>query len=135
MREEHQLPYSAHINESGTYKFRVCAQAAYEDEAYIDSEWSEWSAEKTYVRPERELGVTVAYWDAEKAGEYHFVTVENASGYQAKLYRIEENGELYSLTTMGGSVSASRDTGGQMADRTFAYDISNFWEEADTASK
>ncbi len=126
----HSLPYSAHINESGTYKFRVRARAAYEDKAYTDSEWSEWSAERTYVKPERELGVTVAYWDTEKTGEYHYVSVENASGYWTELYCVEPSGELFRLGAFGGYVRDSfRDAGGQLMDRSFAYDISNYWGE------
>ncbi len=60
------------VSESGTYKFRIRAVAASGDEIYRDSEWSRWSEEITYVRPEQELGVVSGYWDAEKTGIFHF---------------------------------------------------------------
>lgn len=78
--------FSYKLTESGTYKFRVRAMAAADDTSHTDSEWSEWSEEKTYVRPDRQVGITKVYWDTEKAGQVNYVTIDNAGRYCIDLY-------------------------------------------------
>lgn len=86
---KHNIGLAEQILDSGSYKFRVRAEAKDDDAAYQDSEWSQWSS-ITYVRPERELGmVTDVFWDTEKAGVCHFTPLENSDyleGYYVNLY-------------------------------------------------
>lgn len=92
--------YAYEIFESGTYKFRVQACALYDDETYRSSEWSEWSDNITYVRPEQELGVVAKpTWDTEKAGVCHFTPFTDSTGvdYYVNLYRQLRDG-TYSIT-------------------------------------
>lgn len=78
--------FAFEIKESGTYKFRVKARIANDDKIHTDSEWSDWSEEKVYVRPDRQVGTTKAYWDTTEAGVVHFAAVDNAEWYDITLY-------------------------------------------------
>ena len=74
------------INESGTYKFRVRLGTSGSREGEHFSQWSEWSSEKVYVRPDKSLGTTVGYWSDEKTDTICFSSVEGACGYEITLY-------------------------------------------------
>lgn len=76
---EHSFSVFRDIFESGSYKFRVKTCALRDDEAYQDSEWSQWSESITYVRPQQELGmVTDIFWDTEKAGVCRFAPLQDS---------------------------------------------------------
>ncbi|MCM1187451.1 MAG: LysM peptidoglycan-binding domain-containing protein [Lachnoclostridium sp.] len=87
------LPFSQDLEESGTYSFEVWAELfsgsgsnltiALESEKAV-------SAEVEYTRPDKELGTTVGYWDAEQPYLFHYTSVEGAAGYQFVLYRLDE---------------------------------------------
>lgn len=105
---------SYRVTESGSYKFRVRATAAADDTEHTDSEWSEWSEEKTYVRPDRQLGSTKIYWDTEKAGQVNFVTIDNAGYYHIMLY--------YNGYIVYGVYTRARE--GETAGQIRSYDLS-----------
>lgn len=91
-QKEHNLGIDDEICESGNYKFRIRAQAMYDDASYRSGEWSQWSDSITYIRPEQELGVvTDVIWDEEKAGLCHLVPLEDpqhfVEAYRVRLYR------------------------------------------------
>lgn len=99
------------LNESGSYKFRVRACAAYDDESYRNSEWSEWSESIYYVRPQQELDTIVGYWDEQETGVFHFKTLENKEyldRYEVNLYKQCEDGtwecKVYSSLGWAGEV-------------------------------
>lgn len=79
--EEISFPFSDEINESGTYKVRIQAENDYDPDTLIDSDFSEFSEERVYVRPAQALGTTTGYWDAAKPGIFHYTTVIGAGGY------------------------------------------------------
>lgn len=113
------------LSESGTYKFRVRAVAASGDEIYRDSEWSNWSEDITYVRPEQELGVVSGYWDEEKTGLFHFKPLdipESLSGnveYFVRLYGQRQGDRLKQ-----SSIEASSCQGSAVVDVDFSDAIS-----------
>lgn len=74
------------IFESGVYKFRMYAMCSYDPDTLENSDYSDFSPEKTYVRPSRALGTTVGYWDENTPGLVHWNPVENAGGYYVSLY-------------------------------------------------
>ncbi len=76
------------INESGTYKFRVQATNGYYDaeDNVASSEWSAFSEEKVYVRPDKTLESVKAVWgEDDNAGTLYFDSVEGAGGYEIRL--------------------------------------------------
>lgn len=79
------LNTSLHINESGTYKFRIRAAEAYDPETLEASDWVE-SAEVTYTRPEVVLGTTVARWSDSEPGKFYYDAVPGAGGYYFATY-------------------------------------------------
>ena len=79
-----------YINESGTYKFRIRSTSDYDENSLESSEWSEFSEEKVYVRPNQELGTTVGWWDTENPGIFCFNAVDNAEYYMVCLYYDDE---------------------------------------------
>lgn len=124
---EHNV-YATHvIEESGYYKFRISARAAFDDKSYQSSEWSEWSESIHYIRPEQELGITSGYWDAEKTGLCHFTPLENSKYidfYWANLYKYShEDGRWRQWCSIGSSSS-----GGTIIDVDFSDYISWYGE-------
>lgn len=117
--------YSPHINESGAYKFRVMASNDYDPATLESSEFSAFSEERYYQRPDAVLGTTVGYWDAEQKGIFHYTTVEGAGGYLLKLYEVFEDGsQLNTYSTW--SVSDGRsDVAGQVKDVDFTNRITD----------
>lgn len=81
-----EFDFYVRMTDSGVYKFRVKTNADYYAGSMSDSEWSDFSDEKTYVRPDEELGTTVGWWDTETAGLFHWTPVEGAGGYALRLY-------------------------------------------------
>lgn len=72
------------IADSGTYTFRVKALGSQETEA-DDSDWSDWSEEWTYEKPDGYLNTpTGMRWD-KTVGLWN--PVEISGGYETKLYR------------------------------------------------
>lgn len=109
VRTQHNYTYfgTNSLFESGSYRFRVRAQAQQSEEngseAYRDSEWSEWSESIYYARPEQELGFAVGYWDAQKTGVGHFTNYEKSpyfDYYNILLYKQDDAGRWhnYSIT-------------------------------------
>lgn len=94
---DHQNYYNIdqHISESGVYKFRMYAMCSYDPDTLENSDWSDFSAEKTYVRPSRALGTTVGWWDETTPGLFHWNPVENAGGYKADLYYYDNDEGKY----------------------------------------
>jgi len=99
------------ISDSGVYKFRVKANASYDSTSLEDSEWSSFSSERTYVRPSKVLGKTVATWDSEDPQLIHFPNVEGACGYKIILYKVQ-NGERRQIYSSWSSTSDYRYEGG-----------------------
>ena len=84
---------SDEIEESGTYKFRVMAMNEYDKDHFENSDWSDFSEERVYIRPDKALGTTVAHWDKETPGRIYFENVDKAGGYYIRLYKENEDGE------------------------------------------
>lgn len=87
-----RLSTSRDINASGTYKFRVYSQNRYDPENLIDSDWTDYSEAKTYVRPDQALGTTIAKWDPTEIGRYTYESVEGAGGYVRMKYIDRKDG-------------------------------------------
>lgn len=86
---------SCHMYDSGTYKFRIKAMADYDSEQYISGDWSDFSAEKVYVKPSKVLGTTTPYF-GDDDGYIYFNSVEGAGGYRVyKYYKSEDSSEFY----------------------------------------
>ena len=79
-----------YINESGTYKFRIRSLNDYDENVLDSSDWSEFSEEKVYVRPNRELGTTIGWWNTEDPGRFRFNAIDNAAYYEVGLYYDDE---------------------------------------------
>ncbi|MCM1120555.1 MAG: LysM peptidoglycan-binding domain-containing protein [bacterium] len=121
---ERDYDFYNEIFESGSYRFRVKAVAAYDDKTRQDSEWSEWSDSIVYVRPEQELGSVEAYWDQQQAGLGHFAPLEDTqylSYYWVSLYK---DGEPY----VRMSVSSYESEGKTVVDVDFSNAISVYGE-------
>ena len=97
--EEYAANWSYAINESGTYRF--CVRAANDDveDQYEMSDWSDYSEEKVYVRPSRELDTVLGWWDNATPGVFHWNRVDNAAGYELELYRYNEDKAKYEVCT------------------------------------
>jgi len=78
--------FGRELMESGVYKFTVQAVNDYDPDNFEDSEVSEFSIEKTYVRPEAELGNIVGSWDNAKEGYFNVPVIEGADRYALELY-------------------------------------------------
>lgn len=74
-----------YINVSGIYKFRIRSWNDYDENTWESSEWSDFSEEKVYVRPNQELGTTVGWWDTENPGMFQFEKIDNAAYYRIDL--------------------------------------------------
>lgn len=113
------------LNESGSYKFRVRACAAYDDESYRNSEWSEWSESIYYDRPKQELDTIVGYWDEQETGVFHFKTLQNKEyldRYEVFLYKQCEDG------TWECKVYSSLGWAGEVKDEDYSDYISQYGE-------
>ncbi|MCD8069192.1 MAG: DUF4214 domain-containing protein, partial [Lachnospiraceae bacterium] len=121
-KEVVEISFSPYITESGTYQFRIKARAASDDEVYTGSDWSEWSAEKVYVRPDTALGTTTGYWDTETTGKFYYTSVENAGGYWLRLYKEQEDGSYVLIYGTRWVSETRRDT----ADETLSYDYFSY---------
>ncbi len=118
--DEVTINHSTEITESGTYKFRVRASADYDSETYEDSEWSEWSEEKVYVRPAEQLGTTTAYWDTD--GYVNYTTVGGAGGYRIHIYHCAEGSDkFYSSGSTWNIQLGSADVAGQIKKTYIGY--------------
>lgn len=84
---------SEDINDSGVYTFTVQSMNTYDPDNFSNSEVSAPSAEKVYVKPDVSLGTTVGYWDEETVGKFHVPLVENAGGYQIRIYQTPEGSD------------------------------------------
>ncbi len=110
------------INANGTYKFRVRSIAPYDSTVYVDSEWSEWSSEKTYVRPDRALETIVPFCSGD--GIFSYETVQNAAGYEWELYFLPNDGDS-ELCVMSGYPGAFG-TVGELQTYDFNSDIERY---------
>ena len=95
---------SAFIMESGVYRFAVRAANDYDPDKFEASDYV-YSEERTYVRPSRELGTTVGYWDKEKDGIFYYNGVDGAIGYYVTIYKTDGDGNEYEY---GGEWSIDR---------------------------
>lgn len=128
-REHGGIGIWSEIVESGNYKVRIRARAAFDDKSYQNSEWSEWSESIHYIRPEQELGIVSGYWDAEKIGVFHFTPLGSSryiDEYWASLYKYNhEDGKWYHYAGCGIHNSFS---GGTIIDVDFSDNISRYGE-------
>lgn len=112
-----QVNYSPYINESGTYKFRVMAKNDYDPATYEESEYSSFSEERYYQRPDTVLGTTVGYWDAGQKGLFHYTTVGGAGGYMICLYKVEEDGSVAYVRGSWSVAEGLSDVAGEVVSR------------------
>lgn len=112
------------ISESGTYRFRV---ASCDRENADLSYWSDWSEERTYVRPAETLGVTDSmYWDTEQAGLLHISNVDKASGYEIEIYREDSSGQK--TFAMGTQNHITNNSVRFEAGTEYLYNLSSLFE-------
>ncbi len=123
--KEVDLSTSPEIKESGSYRFRVKAQAAYDDPNHTDGDFTEWSEAKVYNRPDTVLGTTEAVWDSVELGKVTYTSVENAGGYKLHLY-CQSSGEdsMHNLGTTWWVSDGHHDVGGEVRTHSFADNIS-----------
>lgn len=107
------------IKESGTYKLRVKAVAAWDDTIHTDSDWSAY-LEKTYNRPSNQLGTTTAEWDAEKAGQINFKLIAQEAVYYAHVYK--DGKSVANFANGAGSSLAQTGEPGEIR----SYDVSHY---------
>lgn len=106
------------IKDSGTYKLRVKAVAAWDDTIHTDSDWSAY-LEKTYNRPSNQLGTTTAEWDAEKAGQINFKLIAQEAVYYAHVYK--DGKSVANFANGAGSSLAQNGEPGEIR----SYDVSH----------
>lgn len=117
---------SAFIMESGVYRFAVRAANDYDPDRFEASDYV-YSEERTYVRPSRELGTTVGYWDKEKDGIFYYNGVDGAAGYYVSLYKTDGDGNEYSIS---GEWSVEKDGFKDSIDNLHTKDFTNDIKEA-----
>ncbi len=118
---------SLSITESGTYRFHVMANTS-DDAAYSDSQWSEWSAEKVYVRPDTALGSVTGYWDSENEGVFYYFGLVDAGGYTLYLYKEQEDGTLCRVYGIRSLTAAWGSGVGMMYSTDFSEALSSYGE-------
>lgn len=77
----------SHLEESGAYKLRVKAEGN-ELTGYADSEWSEFTSEWNYTKPEALPTPEAPEWVANDPGKISFSLPENAGGYRVWVCRV-----------------------------------------------
>lgn len=133
--------YQYNMEASGSYSFKVRMESQWPDCLAV-SETST-SSSISYSHPGQALGTTVGYWDTEKDGLFHYNSVENATGYEFRLYKQDENSGEWKpcilntptdglLSSPGHksvfssiTVDSSKDAGGEDKTRDFSNDIFN----------
>lgn len=80
-----ELCTSRYINESGTYKFRVKAEA-YLDDDKLDSEWSDFSADTVYTKPEASVAIPTIKWSETETGTFEITFGEGTGAYVTSVY-------------------------------------------------
>jgi len=85
----HEYDYSNRIADSGVYTFRVTAYSE-SNIMKADKAVSEYSVEKTYIRPEKELGMVVGTWDSEREGIFKVPVMEGVGRFFLDIYYVAE---------------------------------------------
>ncbi len=110
--------FSQDLEESGVYKFRIQARKDWNDTELINSEWSEFSEERTYVRPDVALPTVEApVWVENEAGKFQYTTVKGAGGYRVTVYSISNTGEKRQNSRSWWVNSNYEDAGGTVVTR------------------
>jgi len=81
-----EIPLNLSGMTSGDYYFKVRMEAQWPSCLAVSETVT--SETITYTQPEQVLGTTVGYWDTEQEGLFHYKSVEGASGYEFRLYKL-----------------------------------------------
>lgn len=111
---EQRIDLSTHINESGTYRFRIKACDNDQDTSSLTGAVSQYTADYVYTKPNQSMPIpTGLAWSTSRAGIATWNAVPNAKGYEITLYKNDQEVVTISADYSEGT---EEDFSGQLGD-------------------